>query len=304
MNKSKCPVCNSSHTIKYGIRNGTQTYKCSDCGYRFRNSRLPDDEAIWQMYQKEKQTIAQIAEKFNVSQSTIKRRLQNVVKEWRQPDISGSGFVHMDTTYWGHNWGILLCLDHETGTVLYLSFIKHETVADYLAAISSIVERGFKITGIVIDGVQSLFRKLAPYRIQMCQFHMSQIIKRYLTQNPKLLAARALKELMSGLKDHTEASFTKSFDEWKSTWREVIERRSILKDGKSRYRHRRLRSAMLRVEFYQPYLFTYQNEACKGMPNTNNRIEGTFTDLKKHLNIHCGMTEMNRKRFICGFLLA
>lgn len=105
------------------------------------------------MYQKEKQTIAQIAEKFNVSQSTIKRRLQNVVKEWRQPDISGSGFVHMDATYWGRNWGILLCLDHETGTVLYLSFIKHETVADYLAAISSIVERGFKITGIVIDGV-------------------------------------------------------------------------------------------------------------------------------------------------------
>ena len=90
-----------------------------------------------------------------------------------------------------------------------------------MAAISSIVERGFKITGIVIDGVQSLFRKLAPYRIQMCQFHMSQIIKRYLTQNPKLLAARALKELTSGLKDHTEASFTKSFDEWKSTWREL-----------------------------------------------------------------------------------
>lgn len=304
MNKSRCPVCDSSHTIKYGVRNGIQTYKCSDCGYRFRNSRLPDDEAIWQMYQKEKQTIAQIAERFNVSQSTIKRRLQNIVKEWRQPDISGSGFVHMDATYWGRNWGILLCLDHETGTVLYLSFIKHETVADYLAAISSIVERGFKIMGIIIDGVQSLFKKLAPYKIQMCQFHMAQIIKRYLTRNPKLLAARALKELTSGLKDHTEASFTKAFDEWKTTWREVIERRSILKDGKSRYRHRRLRSAMLSVEFYLPYLFTYQNEACKGMPNTNNKIEGTFTDLKKHLNIHSGMTEMNRKRFICGFFLA
>lgn len=78
MNKSKCPVCNSSHTIKYGIRNGTQTYKCSDCGYRFRNSRLPDDEAIWQMYQKEKQTIAQIAEKFNVSQSTVAKRRERM----------------------------------------------------------------------------------------------------------------------------------------------------------------------------------------------------------------------------------
>ena len=39
------------------------------------------------------------------------------------------------------------------------------------------------------------------------------------------------------------------------------------------------------------------------MPNTNNKIEGTFTDLKKHLNIHGGMKKENRKRFIDGFFL-
>ena len=50
-----------------------------------------------------------------------------------------------------------------------------------------------------------------------------------------------------------------------------------------------------------PYLFTYQREDCKGMPNTNNKIEGTFTDLKKNLNNHSGLTQENRKRFISGF---
>ena len=35
------------------------------------------------------------------------------------------------------------------------------------------------------------------------------------------------------------------------------------------------------------------------MPNTNNKIEGTFTDLKKNLNNHSGMSTKNRKRFIC-----
>ena len=39
------------------------------------------------------------------------------------------------------------------------------------------------------------------------------------------------------------------------------------------------------------------------MPNTNNKIEGTFTDLKKNLNNHSGMSTKNRKRFICGFFL-
>jgi hypothetical protein len=40
------------------------------------------------------------------------------------------------------------------------------------------------------------------------------------------------------------------------------------------------------------------------MPNTNNKIEGTFTDLKKNLNNHSGLTRENRKRFISGFFLA
>ena len=37
------------------------------------------------------------------------------------------------------------------------------------------------------------------------------------------------------------------------------------------------------------------------MPNTNNKIEGTFTDLKENLNNHSGLTKENRKRFISGF---
>lgn len=31
----------------------------------------------------------------------------------------------------------------------------------------------------------------------------------------------------------------------------------------------------------EPYLFTYQEDGCSGIPNTNNKIEGTFTDLKR-----------------------
>ena len=58
------------------------------------------------------------------------------------------------------------------------------------------------------------------------------------------------------------------------------------------------------VDFYLPYLFTFQQKDCQGMPNTNNKIEGTFTDLKKNLNVHSGLSMENRKRFICGFFLA
>ncbi len=40
------------------------------------------------------------------------------------------------------------------------------------------------------------------------------------------------------------------------------------------------------------------------MPNTNNAIEGVFTDLKNKLYVHAGMTKENRERFVNGFFLA
>ena len=84
----------------------------------------------------------------------------------------------------------------------------------------------------------------------------------------------------------------------------AFNRRTTLKSGKTQFTHKRLRSAMHSVDFYLPYLFTYQQPECKEMPNTNNTIEGTFTDLKKNLDNHSGMSKENRKRFISGFFLA
>ena len=304
MNKSKCPLCGSCHTIKYGIRNGIQTYKCVECGYRFRNSKLPSDYEIWKLYQDNKQTISELAASLGTSPATIKRRLRNITIEWEQPEISGSGFVHLDATYWGRNSGIMTGLDSESGNILYLAFIKHERIADYKNAVVSIEERGYRIKGIIIDGIQHLFEEFSAYKIQMCQFHMKQIVKRYLTLNPRLLAARALSDIMKNLTSKNKREFISEYESWKEEWADTIKRKSELKDGKRRYRHRRLRSAIHSIDFYLPYLFTYQEDECRGMPNTNNKIEGTFTDLKKNLNNHSGMSEENRKRFISGFFLA
>lgn len=304
MNKSKCPVCGSKHTIRYGIHKGVQTYKCADCGYRFRNSKLPSDLELWKMYQENKQTIAELAASLGTSPSTIKRRLRNIVIEWEQPPLSGHGFVHLDATYWGRNDGVLAALDSQTGKILYLAFIKHERVSDYQDAVTSIEERGYKIDGIIIDGLQTLFTQFSMYKMQMCQFHMKQIVKRYLTLNPRLLASRALNDIMKNLTSMQKNNFIEEYNKWKETWKDTLNKRSQLKNGKTRYRHRRLRSVVRSIDFYLPYLFTYQEKGGEGMPNTNNKLEGTFTDLKKNLNNHSGMNGENRKRFICGFFLA
>ena len=137
----------------------------------------------------------------------------------------------------------------------------------------------------------------------MCQFHMKQIIRRYLTNDQIHKATIALKELMVTLPSITESEFKERYISWRNFWAYTLNKRSLLKSGKTKYTHKRLRSAMRSIDFFLPYLFTYQKQNCAGMPNTNNKIEDTFTDLKKNLNNHSGLSTKNCKRFICGFFL-
>ena len=204
----------------------------------------------------------------------------------------------------GHNWGVMLALDEESGKPLYLEFIAHEKVQDYVDAVRSIEGRNYAIRGIVIDGMKSLFGEFGDYKIQMCQYHMIQIVRRYLTLHPKLIAARELNALIGSITTKRGEDFEKEYREWKTKWNEMLDKRSTLKSGKKPFTHKRLRSAMHSVDFYLPYLFTFQQTGCEGMPNTNNKIEVTFTELKKNLNNHSGMSKENRKRFISGFFLA
>ena len=297
-------MCKGKHTIKYGVRKGVQLYKCQDCGYQFRAGVEVSEDELWNAYQQEKQTVKELSGRFGMSVATIKRRLHAIKREWKQPPLSGEGFVHLDVTYWGRSFGVLLALDSQTGKPLYMAFVKSETVKDYEEAVSSIKERGYTIRGLIIDGKPTLFKTFSAYPIQMCQFHMKQIVRRYLTLNPKMLASRELKDLTARLHRADEADFKEDYHEWKEKWKATISHKSLHKDGKLHYTHRRLRAAMNSLDFHLPYLFTFQREGCKGMPNTNNKIEGTFTDLKKNLNNHSGLTQKNRKRFISGFFLA
>lgn len=168
MNKKECPVCKSKHTIKYGVRKGVQLYKCQACSYQFRAGNEVSDDDLWDAYQQEKQTIKELSKRYGKSVATIKRKLHDIKREWVQPSLSGKGFVHLDVTYWGRSFGVLLALDSQTGRPLYMTFVKSETVKDYEDAVSSIKERGYTLLGLIIDGKQSLFKTFSGYHIQMC----------------------------------------------------------------------------------------------------------------------------------------
>jgi hypothetical protein len=47
-----------------------------------------------------------------------------------------------------------------------------------------------------------------------------------------------------------------------------------------------------------PYLWTFYDHMDIGIPNTNNGLEGQFTDLKTKLRNHSGLSKEHRKLFI------
>lgn len=299
----KCPFCTSSAVKKNGIRKGVQFYRCKCCDKQFVAIRKRlSSYIIWKEYLEGKQTLSEIAAKYRLSMSTIQRLLHQSVIEWEQPNLQEcSGYVHIDATYWGRNWGIILAIDETTSIVLYMSFIRHETTQSYVDAVNAIVAAGYVIKGVIIDGKQELFAAFKNYPIQMCQFHMLQIVKRYLTQNPKMNAAKELQVICRGMIYQTKEDFETDYTAWKTRWKEFLNKRTIHKNGKTYYLHRRIRTLVNSIDFYQPYLFTYQQPECMGMPNTNNKIEGTFTDLKKNLNNHSGLTKEHRQQFIIAY---
>ena len=273
------------------------------CGRQFRGGHKVCSSDVWHLYLHNKQTVAEILNLFHKSASTIKRRLREVKIDWIQPSLQGEGVVHIDATYFGRNTGVLLALEAGSGRLLYMRHISHEHIADYEEAVAYIQSQGYRIKGIVIDGLQKLFSVLSDYPLQMCQFHLVAIIRRKLTKKPHLPASRELLDLAYRLKDMDKDTFQSEFEQWKAKWKDFLaEKTTNQVTGKIVFTHRRLRSAMVTISFYIKWLFTY--EEVDGMPNTNNLIEGTFTDLKKKLRNHPGMSEENRKRFMNGFFLA
>ena len=197
-------------------------------------------------------------------------------------------------------------IDVRTGRILWRKFIfRKETIADYVEGFDWLVSQGFNIDGIVCDGLRGMFQVFSKYRVQMCQFHQVAIVKRYLTNKPELATSIELLKIVK-LMCHTDKdSFVGLFEEWQYKWNDFLkERNRDKKTRKSYYVHKRLRSAYLSLRRNMPYLWTWYDNIEIGIPNTNNGLEGKFTDLKSKLRNHNGLSQSHRMVFIDEYFKA
>jgi len=259
---------------------------------------------LWSLYSSGKQTYAQLAERFCCSTRTIQRMVDKVSIVKRK-EFSSLAVVIMDTTYFGRGFGVMVFKNSLDGVVLYKQYVRYETNALYLAGISEIRRRGIAIEGIVCDGRQGLFGLFGDIPIQMCQFHMIQIVLRYLTRKPKTQAAIELKKLTLKLTKQTKYEFINCLNNWHLRWCDYLNERSKSPStSKTTYTHKRLRSAYLSLIRHLPYLFTFEEHKELIIPNTTNALDGQFANLKNKLRNHNGLSKVRKMKFIDGFFEA
>jgi len=174
-----------------------------------------------------------------------------------------------------------------------------ETIYEYQKGRIKVQQLGFTIQAIVLDGRPGVRNLFSDIPVQMCHFHQKQIIRRYLTCNPKLEAGIELKAIVETLANTTEETFTSQFTVWCDKWDSFLKERTTDPLTKRwSYTHKRIRSARRSLKINLPFLFTHLAYPELNIPNTTNSLDGSFSFLKEKTNIHRGMNKENKNKII------
>ena len=180
--------------------------------------------------------------------------------------------------------------------------IKTEKIDIILQELFYLESVGYQFKSFTIDGRTGLCRRLKEHfpdvPIQLCQFHQKMIIRRYITDRPKLECSKELKKLLKKLTTIEEKYFKQRLKKLEEKYAEFLQE----KNDKGEFSHKRLRSALRSLNTNLPYLFTSKNYSRLKIPNTTNSIESNFSCWKNKVKIHKGLRP-DRKDKIILFLI-
>jgi hypothetical protein len=96
-----------------------------------------------------------------------------------------------------------------------------------------------------------------------------------------------------------------ALDEWYDKYKDVVNERVQDKRIKRKtppFMRPRLRSAYFSVRRNMYYLWTFYDKPETGLPNTNNALEGLFSDLKTKVRVHSGISKEHRKKLLDEYM--
>lgn len=299
-------MCDSNHTKKNGKFRSIQKYKCLNCDKQFQSKRRKSkfQTKLWNEYIWKKQTVSDLASKHKRSKKWIGWQLDKVQVKAQNNSIKPQPIIIVaDTTFFDRTYGIMVLREPNLKKNLYWQEIINENLGIYWKGRAGLERQGFAIQAVVVDGKKCLKSVFLDLPIQMCHFHQTAIITRYLTRRPKLEAGKELRKIALSLTTSNKEEFTILLNNWFEKWKEFLKEKTVNPEtGRWFYAHKRLRSAYRSLKTNLPYLFTYQKYPELNIPNTTNSLDGTFAHFKSLLRMHRGLKRARRYKVICEIL--
>jgi len=212
--------------------------------------------------------------------------------------LSKNGKINLifDATYFGRGYGWLVF--RTNGISIHAKKIETERIDIILQELFYLECVGYEFKSFTIDGRTGLCKNLRLHYpnvpVQFCQFHQKMIIRRYITDRPKLECSQKLKKLLNKLTKINEETFKNELENLEETYKDFL----LEKNEKGEFMHKKSRSALRSLRTNLPYLFTYKNHPELGISNTTNSIESNFSHWKSKVKMHRGLRPDRKDKII------
>jgi AraC-like DNA-binding protein len=289
---------------------GRQRFKCKNCGIFFtRNApeQTLKNRYVWfKKWILERQTYKTLCRESGLSKDTLQRLFYTYLDQAPTVKILKRSNLNLryDTTYFKHF--CLLCYqDNEDGYTQLIRFSNGEHYEEIKEDLDNLIKLGINIESITTDGHKSVLKaikkSLPDALVQRCLVHIQRMCLIWITRYPKHIAGQELRGLVLQLLNIKTSNdrlyWTRKFQQWYQYHKEYLNEKTINQTtGKYWFTHKLLRRSYFTIKRALPNMFHYLTNS--KIPSTTNGIEGFFSHLKNHLDLHRGMTIKHRVNFI------
>jgi transposase-like protein len=256
----------------------------------------------------ERQTYRTLCRESGYSKDTLQKTFYAFLEQPPRVKIIKCDKVHlrMDGTYFAR-FCLVAYQNDEDGYTQLIRFTDKERFEEIKEDLDNLIRLGVQLESITTDGHKSVLKAIrksaaAPQVVvQGCLVHIQRMCLMWLTKYPKHTAAQELRAIVLLLlkirTDNDKLYWINQLQVWHQRHKAYLSERTK-NDQTDRYwyTHKLLRRSYYLIKRALPDMFHYLPNPA--IPNTTNGIEGYFSHLKNHLDLHRGLTLKNRINFI------
>ena len=254
----------------------------------------------------ERQTFKTLSRDSGLSIDTLHRIFYAFLNQSPVVKIIKRDNVHlrMDATYF-HQFCILCYQDHDDGYTQLIRFTDGEHYHEIKEDLDNLIKLGVRIESVTTDGHKSILKaikkSIPDVVVQRCLVHIQRMCLLWLTRFPKHPAGVELRQLVLMLMriktQNDRIYWAGELQRWYDQHQKYLQDKTINQQtGRYWYTHKLLRRSYFTIKRAMPNMFHYLVNPA--IPSTTNGIEGFFSHLKNHLDLHRGLTIKHRIDFI------